>query len=207
LIALFLQLNNSPGGENMDLPQIRMESDFGKIGLTTQNGYQTIEQPKAEISIRQSKAELNIETTDGKLTINQTKAWEDMDLKHIFRRIEEYAQNGYQDWLSGLARMSQEGDDLMKIESGGNPIAEHAKINSESPMYDFNIAFIPEHFSVKTNYQPGNLKIDWRTNSPEIEVKVNKPHIEYIPGKVNGEMKQWPSLYIDFIGLEVDEKK
>jgi hypothetical protein len=191
----------------MDFPQIRMESNFGRIGLTTQNAYQTIAQPKAEMSIRQPKADLNIETTEGKLTIDQTKAWEDMDLKHIFRRIEEYAQNGYQDWLSGLARMSQEGDDLMKIEAGGNPIPEHAKINSESPMYDFNIGFVPSHFSVKTNYQPGNLKIDWRTNNPEIDVKVNKPQIEYTPGKVQGEINQWPSLNIDFIGLEVDEKK
>jgi Family of unknown function (DUF6470) len=184
----------------MNFPQIRMESTFGRIGLTTQNAYQTIEQPKAEMSIRQPKADLTIETTDEKLTIDQTKAWEDMDLKHIFRRIEEYAQNGYQDWLTGLARMSQEGDDLMKIESGGNPIPEHAKINSENPMYDFNIGFVPSHFSVKTNYQPGNLKIDWRTNKPEIDVKVNKPQIEYTPGKVQGEMNQWPSLNIDFIG-------
>jgi Family of unknown function (DUF6470) len=191
----------------MNFPQLRMESTFGRIGLTTRNAYQTIEQPKAELSIRQPKAELNIETTDGKLTIDQTQAWEDMDLKHIFRRIEEYAQNGYQEWLTGLARISQEGDDLMKIESGGNPIPEHARMNSESPMYDFNIGFLPSHFSVKTNYQRGDLRIGWRTNKPEIEVKVNNPLIEYKPGKVHGEMKQWPSLTIDFIGLEVDEKK
>lgn len=191
----------------MNLPQIRMESTFGKIGLTTQNGYQTIEQPKAEISIRQSKADLNIEKTDGKLTIDQTKAWEDMDLKHIFRRIEEYAQNGYQDWLSGMARLSQEGDDFMKIENGGSPIPEYAKINSESPMYDFNVGFVPSHFSLKINYQPGDLKIDWKANKPEINVKVNKPLVEYTPGGVSGEMKQWPSLKIDFTGLNVDEKK
>jgi Family of unknown function (DUF6470) len=191
----------------MNFPQLRMESTFGRIGLTIQNAYQTIEQPKAELSIRQPIAELNMETTDGKLTIDQTQAWEDMDLKHIFRRIEEYAQNGYQDWLSGMARVSQEGDDLMKIEAGGNPIPKHAKINSESQMYDFNIGFVPSHFSVKTNYQPGDLNIDWRTNKPEIDVKVKNPLIEYTPGKIHGEMKQWPSLTIDFIGLEVDEKK
>jgi Family of unknown function (DUF6470) len=191
----------------MNFPQIRMESTFGRIGLTTQNAYQTIEQPKAEMSIRQPKAEVNIETTDGKLTIDQTQAWEDMDLKHIFRRIEEYAQNGYQDWLSGMARVSQEGDVLMRIENAGNPIPEHSKINSESPLYDFNIGFVPSHFSVKTNYHPGNLKIDWHTNQPEIEVKVKKPQIEYTPGKVHGKMKQWPTLTIDFIGMELDEKK
>jgi hypothetical protein len=191
----------------MNFPQLRMESTFGRIGLTIQNAYQTIEQPKAELSIRQPKAELDIETTDGKLTIDQTQAWEDMDLKHIFRRIEEYAQNGYKDWLSGMARVSQEGDELLKIENGGNPIPEQAKMNSESPMYDFNIGFIPSHFSVKTNYQPGKLKIDWYTNKPQIDVKVNNPLIEYTPGKVHGEMKQWSSLTIDFIGLEVDEKK
>ncbi|MBY6037059.1 hypothetical protein KUV80_10350 [Fictibacillus nanhaiensis] len=191
----------------MNFPQLRMESTFAQLGLTSQKPIQEIEQPSAELSIKQPKAELTIDRTPGKLTIDQTQAWEDMDLKHIFRRIEEYAQNGYQDWLAGLGRKSQEGDELMRIENGGKPIAEHAKMNSESPQYDFNIGFVPSHFSVKTNYQPANLRIDWKTNKPEIDVKVNKPRHDYTPGVIRGEMKQWPSLKIDVIGLELDEKK
>jgi Family of unknown function (DUF6470) len=191
----------------MNFPQLRMESTFGQIALTTKNPIQEIEQRPAEITITQQKAEMNIQRTPGKLTIDQTQAWEDMDLKHIFRRIEEAAQNGYQDCLAGMTRRSQEGDDLMRIENGGNPIAEHAKINSESPIFEFNIGFIPSHFSVKTNYQPGTLNIDWKTDKPEIDVKINKPRHDYTPGVIRGEMKQWPSLKIEVIGLDIDEKK
>jgi hypothetical protein len=191
----------------MNFPQLRMESTFGQLGLSSQKPVQKIEQPPAEILISQSKAESNIELTPGKLTIDQTQAWEDMDLKHIFKRIEEFAQNGYQDWLTGMGRRAQEGDDLMRIESGGNPISEHAKINSENPQYEFNIGFVPSHFSVKTNYQPSELNIHWKTNKPEIDVKINNPRLEYTPGIIRGEMKQWPSLKIEVVGLGFDEKK
>ncbi|GGB43688.1 DUF6470 family protein [Fictibacillus barbaricus] len=191
----------------MNFPQLKMESTFGQLGLNIQKPVQEIEQPAAEISIQQPKAELEMETTPGKLTIDQTQAWEDMDLKHIFKRIEDFAQNGYQDWLAGMGRRASEGDDLMRIENGGIPIADHAKINGESPIYEFNIGFVPSHFSVKTNYQPGDLKINWKANKPEIDVQVNKPRHDYTPGVIRGEMKQWPSLKIEVIGLEVDEKK
>jgi Family of unknown function (DUF6470) len=191
----------------MNFPQLRMESTFGQLGLSTQKPVQEIEQPPADVSFVQPKAELTIDRRPGKLTIDQTQAWEDMDLKHIFKRIEEFAQNGYQDWLTGMERRAQEGDDLMRIESGGNPIPEHAKINSENPQFEFNIGFVPSHFSVKTNYQPSVLNINWKTNKPEIDVKVNKPRHDYTPGVIRGEMKQWPSLKIEVVGLEFDEKK
>jgi hypothetical protein len=191
----------------MNFPQLRMESTFGRIGITSQKPIQEIEQLHANMTIKQPKAELTIQRTSGKLTIDQTQAWEDMDLKHIFKRIDEFAKNGYQDWLEGMARKSQEGDDMMRIENGGNSIADHAKISSESPIYEINIGFIPSHFSVKTNYQPVNLEIDWITNKPEINVKVNMPHHVYTPGVIRGEMKQWPSLKVEVISTEIDEKK
>jgi hypothetical protein len=190
----------------MNFPQLRMESTFGQIALNIQKPVQKIEQLPAELSIQQLKAELNIEQTPGQLNINQTQAREDMDLKSISRRIKEFAQQGYEDWLSGLARMSQDGDELMMIENGGNPIAEQAKRNSGSPIYDFNIGFIPSPFSVKINYQPSEVKLNWQTHKPEINVIVNKPYHKYTPGSVNIEMNQWPSLFIDLVGLNIDEK-
>lgn len=191
----------------MNFPHLRMESIYGQLGLTSEKPVQEIEQLPAEMVITQPRAQMNIERAPGKLTIDQTQAWEDMDLKHIFKRIEEAAQNGYQDWLSGMARRSHEGDDLMRIENGGNPIVEHAKINSESPFYEFNIGFVPSHFSVKINYQPVDLNVSWETYKPEIDVKINKPRHDYTPGVIRGEMKEWPSLKIEVIGLELDEKK
>ncbi|MFC7373029.1 DUF6470 family protein [Fictibacillus iocasae] len=191
----------------MNVPQLRIQTTNAQLDLNIQKPTQEIEQRPADLSIQQPKAELQIETIPGKLSIDQTKAREDMDLKSIARRIEEFAQNGYSDWLSGIARMAQQGDALMMIEHGGHPIADQAKENSESPMYDFNIGFVPSAGSVKIDYQPAKVNIDIKDNKPVIEVCVNKPKHNYTPGVVHGEMKQWPSINIEVIGLEIDEKK
>lgn len=185
----------------MQLPQIRLQSTFAKIAIHTTPPVQEIKQPPAELEIKQPPAQLTMETTPSKLTIDQTKAWEDMDLKHIFRRIEEFAQKGYEDWLEGIARVSRQGDELMRIENGGNPIAEQAKENSEEPMYEFNIGWIPSLFSVKTNFEPTKVHIDVKAHKPMIQAKVNKPIINYTPGKVNVDLAQRNSLRIDFVNI------
>jgi hypothetical protein len=185
----------------MQLPQIRLQSTFAKIAIETTPPVQEIKQIPAELDLQQPPAEMKIETTPFKLTIDQTKAWEDMDLKHIFRRIEEFAQQGYEDWLEGIARVSRQGDELMRIEDGGNPIAEQAKENSEDPIYDFNIGWIPSLFSVKTHFEPAKVHIDVKVNKPINNTKINKPIINYTPGKVTIGLAQRNSLKIDFVNL------
>lgn len=186
----------------MEFPQIRLQSIFGQTEIRTQQSKLEIEQPKAELSIQQPSAELNIDRKPARLTIDQTEARADMDLKHISRRIEEAAQQGYQDWLAGLARVSQDGDELMMIENGGQPIADQAKWNSESPMLDFNIGWIPSAGSVKIGYDPGEVDVNWKTNKPVIESRTTKPIISYTPGKAEVSLKQHPSLKIDFTNLK-----
>jgi hypothetical protein len=185
----------------MQLPQIRLQSTFAKIAIETTPPVQEIKQPPAELDLQQPPAEIKIETKPAKLTIDQTKAWEDMDLKHIFRRIEELAQQGYKDWLEGIARVSRQGDELMRIEDGGNPIAEQAKENSEDPLYDFNIGWIPSLFSVKTNFEPAKVHMDVKVHKPINQTKINKPIIHYTPGKVTVDLAQHNSLKIDFVNL------
>ena len=127
----------------MQLPQIRLQSTFIKTGLNIEQPIQEIEQPKAIQSIEQPKAIVEIDTTPGILTIDQSKARADMDLKNISQRIQEFAQNGVQDLLQGIARRVAQGDELMRIENGGNPIASQAKQDGEGPEKQFNIGWIP----------------------------------------------------------------
>ncbi|MEH7235786.1 DUF6470 family protein [Bacillus sp. JJ1562] len=186
----------------MELAQIRLESQNAKIGIRTIKPVQEIQQPKADLSIEQPKAEITIQTTPGKLTIDQTEAWADMDLKHIFRRVAEAADQGYQDSLDGIARRVQEGNELMKIENGGKPIAQIAKRNNEGPEHQFNIGWIPSHFSVKTSYVPAEVDIEVRVNKPIMNVGINKPIHEYTQGKVDISLEQRQSLKIDFVNLK-----
>ncbi|MFB6468939.1 DUF6470 family protein [Cytobacillus sp. Hz8] len=184
----------------MKLAQIRLQSTPMKIGLHIQQPKQSIEQPHAIQSIQQPQAKLEIETIPGRLNIDQTKAWEDMDLKPISKRVEEAAQYGYEDFLKGVARRAEEGAELMAIENKGNPIADQAKRNSEKTR-EFTIGWIPSYFSVKINYEPAKVNIKVEPQKPIIDAKIQRPIHNYEQGKVDVSVEQWNSLKIDFTNL------
>lgn len=182
----------------MQIPQIRMESTFIKLGLDIQKPNQQIEQPQAIQTIEQHQAVITMETTPGRLTIDQTKAREDVDLKSVFKRTEDAAQSGYQDWMAGLARRAQQGTQLRSIQYKGNIIAHQAKANSERDVKQFNIGWLPSPFSVKTDYQPSQLHMDVQVQKPDIQVQTQKANTEYTPGKVTPFVAKQNSLSIDF---------
>jgi Family of unknown function (DUF6470) len=121
-----------------------------------------------------------------------------VDLKHISRRIQEAAQQGRQDVLEGIARKAAEGEQLLRIEDGGNPLSDIAKKRSERPEKQFNIGFIPSAGSVKLHYQPADVQIDVKENKQIIDVSVNKPIIDYQPRAVEVELERRNELKIDF---------
>ncbi|UYZ01785.1 DUF6470 family protein [Peribacillus frigoritolerans] len=188
----------------MQIPQIRLQSAPMKIGLNIDQPVQQIKQKAAVQSIQQPQAILEIETTPGKLTIDQSQAREDMDLKSLSRRVDEFAQQGYQDWLAGMARRAQQGEELRHIEKGGNALAEQARKNSKGPEKEFNLGWIPPLFSVKLDYQPAEVKIEATAQKPIIDAQVNRVNHTYKQGSVNVEILQKNALDIDFINLYPD---
>ena len=182
----------------MNIPQLRMESTFAKIGIETSRSELQIEQRHADMSIEQPKAEMMIDRRPPRLTIDQTRAFEDVNLKSVFRMTEDAAQAGYQQVMNAIASKSQEGEELMMIEHGFSAIPSQAQRNSETPPVDFNIGWIPSHNSVKINYDPGETNIRWNTRPVSIDVTPNKPNINYYLGKTDIYMQQKNSLSIDF---------
>jgi len=182
----------------MKLPQIRLQSTNALIAIETTHAKAYIQQPEAELHLEQPPAELTINRTPSKLTIDQTEAWESMDLKTIRKRMEEFAEEGEKKLLEGIARRVRDGDELMEISKGGNPIAAQAKRNSQDPPKQFNIGYIPPLFSVKLDYQPAEIDIDWKVNKVINNTKVNEPIIDYVAGDVETSLRQKESLKIDF---------
>ncbi|MGG3799019.1 DUF6470 family protein [Metabacillus fastidiosus] len=181
------------------IPQLRIQSTKAQIELQIHKPIQEIRQLPADLSVEQPRAELIIERQSGKLTIDQTLAWENLDLKGILKRMDEAAAKGYSDALEAIGRIAEEGSELMKIENGGNPIVNQAIRNSyRETTYDTGSH--PAQFAVKVNYEPGNVTIDWKRNEPIINVNINKAQHEYTQGKVEVTMAQYPSLKIDVVG-------
>jgi Family of unknown function (DUF6470) len=186
----------------MNFPQIRLQSTPASIGIKTTPGRVEIETPPPALDIQQPKAKMEIERRPSKLTIDQTEARADMDLKSVRRRIEDFSRQGYEDWLSGLARVAQDGDELMRIENGGNAIAEQAKRNSEDPMYDFNIGWIPSAGSVKIQYDPGEVKVHVEPQKVINNTQVVKPNVNVSKAQVDISLQRYADLQIDFVNLK-----
>ncbi|WP_088070586.1 DUF6470 family protein [Gottfriedia luciferensis] len=190
----------------MQFPQIRLQTTIAKLGINIEKMMLEYEQPRAEMTIHQQNAEMDVQRVAPTLEMDSTEARADLDLKSARRRIEDAATDGYQAWLDGLARMSQQGDQMMMVQNNRNAISDIAKANSSHPIYDFNIAFVPRWGSFKMSYDPGSFNINWTTHKPEIEVTPQKAITNITPGKVGYYMSTWNSLKIDYTGLTIDQK-
>lgn len=182
----------------MNIPKIQLQSTKAQIGLNIQKPIQEIEQPKANLDLQQPKAKMSIQTTKPKLSIDSFEMRESLDLKSSRGRTAEVAQYSKQAALEGLERKSQEGSELMRIENGGNPIAEQAKRWGRQPYSSLGIKFIPQPDSVKINFEPGSVDIQVEPQKVINNTTINKPIHNYTPGKVKIEMLQYPSLKIDW---------
>jgi len=185
----------------VQVAQLRMTSQMATIRMKQIQGKQHIEQPQAILHMKQLKAELKVHTTPSKLSIDQSKAWEDMNLMSIAKRITVFGQSGLQAAQEGAGRRAKEGRELMEIENEASPIIEQAARNAHPRQKPLGIDFIPSPFSVQTTYRPSEVNIDVIRHEPSIRADVNKPIHHYERGDVIIDMDKYADLQIDVVNL------
>lgn len=190
----------------MQLPQIRLHQTYAQIGLQITQPVQEIQQEPADLSIKQHPAEMVIERTPSQLEIDQDEAWDQLGFKSLPELSEEMANYAKQSGLEAIAEIAAEGDQLAAIETKTDAIAAISAEKGNPPPDDFNITFIPSYGSVKIHYTPTEVYIHWKQGGAEIEAKPNKPIHHYQPGKTAVYLRQKPSLEIDFVGINVNQK-
>ena len=181
----------------MNIPQLQIQTTRGILGLKNDKPIQEIEQPKATQHLEQPAAILEISTTRPQLSLDTTENRADIDMKSAIRRGNENAQYGMQQVMEGIARRAQEGQQLMQIENGGNPIIDIAKQNANPSPAPLGIRFVGDRTKVQKDIAPGTLNINATPQKPVHDVQINKPIHNYTPGKVTGVMEQYPSIQID----------
>ncbi|MEK4297867.1 DUF6470 family protein [Oceanobacillus sp. FSL W8-0428] len=187
----------------MEIPQIRMHSQQAKIQIHTEPAQVHISQPSGDLTIRQPAAEISMRTKPGRLNIDQSQAWEDMNLLSPKKSIAKNAKAGQQAVLQGTARRARQGDALMRIENNSDPIKTQALENGFTQQKRLGLTFIPSTFAVKTSYQPAELDIQVRTNKPIIEGKINKPIIQYTAGRIETSLAQRQELTIEVVNTKI----
>lgn len=187
----------------MQFPQIRMESQLARIRMEQSPARIEMEQGKAHLSIEQPKADLSMRTVKGKLTIDQSQAWEEMNLMSTRRLNERHAEEGLQLASEGTARRAEQGAQLLNIHNGANMIAEQSVQNQLPKMKTLSLKYIPSPFAVKYHYERGDVQIDVKENKPIVDAQINQPTLTFHRGGVQISMEQHAKLQIDFDNLYV----
>jgi len=184
---------------------LRIEQNYGRIGLDIQPAQLSIQQPKASIKMHQTLPKLEIERTPLEIHIDQQDCWNEVGLKDPLTLSNEIAQIAKQAGLEGIGRIVEEGNRLAKIEAGGNPVVEIAAEVSNPPPCEFNIDFVPKS-RPKIDFTGGELHFQAVEGKFEWKAIPNKPIIEATQPKVTGYMLQWPSLTIEYLGNNLDTR-
>lgn len=185
--------------KHLNIPQIRIQTTDAKLGLNIGKGQQTIQQPRATQHIEQPAAVIEIETTRGILKIDSSQARRDVGMIGPLESTANFAAEGRQKAMQGIARRVSEGNQMMDIANNQNIIANISKKNTFPHKKSIGIDFIPSIGSVKLDYTPAKVDINIQSNKPEIDVSNNKPIHNYTAGDVSSYMLQKPTIEIDVI--------
>jgi len=183
---LELRIDRQPAliGLNITKAQVQLQTDPGRVEIVT------------------SPAQLDIQSPDPRLHIDQSQCFGDKGFKSISRFMNDWLAEVQSDYMSGLARIASEGDQLAKIR--GSSIADIASSHF-CQQRDFNLQMIPkqppvitcEVYPVQIDYQAAEVNINYMPASVESNNQ---------PGQVTTYLIQKPALDINWVGKNVDTR-
>lgn len=183
------------------MPQVQLgirdiQMDLKPAAVT---GQQQLQQPRADLRIEQPAATLDINTRQSELRIDMSGLWKELGLLTPMQSVAQYAQDGKQENLSGIARRAREGQQMKNMAGKGQgaKIAQTiAKQNHGPKRVPFNIAFKPSGNAIDISFTKGDIDINITPQKPRINATINKPIHNYTPSKVSYTMLQRPSVSV-----------
>lgn len=189
----------------MQIPQLRMESQFAQLGLNITKPVQEIRQPHAELNLQQKPAELSIVQASTELNIDSSQARANIGIMTSMQFGDSNVAYAHQKWLQAISEKSQEGDRLMRIYTKENAIAE---IGREKGQRVLEGGYTPPSASndegVDVNIQLKPVDINVTKNGMSMNPVIRPPELSYTPGKVEPYMLQYNRLKIDVVGGQFD---
>ncbi|MHC0038179.1 DUF6470 family protein [Pseudoneobacillus sp. C159] len=190
----------------MQLPQIRLQQTYAQIGLRISQPIQEIQQKPADLSITQESAKLSIERRPSKLIIDDEQAWNELGFKNNGTFLADEVLYARQKFLENVAAIAEDGNQLAQIENNTNALANIAAENAYQPQLDYNLGFLPSPGSVKIQFTPTEIHLDWKRGGVDIQVTPHRAEHQYTPGKTEVYLKQKQQLQIDFVGTNINKQ-
>ena len=160
-------------------PQISMETQRGKLEMTT---------PPVTLDIDHGSATVDIHTIPAELEIDQYPSRASYGVLSTEDRILQTYQRAKQQASEGIARRAQEGTQFLKTPNASSVIANREKSKlSEMPTMKVKLCQVTPP---TINYTPSKVEFDVKTRPVSLEVNNQPVDIDYTRPDVNIYLKQ-----------------
>lgn len=177
--------------------RIVMESQIAQIGIRSKPSQVSINQKKADVNIENQHAKVQVEMSLPKVKIDQSQSFSESGLKGVQSFSDSNVAYANQKRQETLRRMSEEGNQFADIHKSKNVIAENADYNAWGQFKkEWGLVTMPSSGPNITVLE-GDLDIKVNEGKVKINVKTNKPQIDYQAGSVETYLKKRNYLKID----------
>lgn len=178
---------------NITTQPIRMDYkiDNAKLNLQTTQPKVQMETKSATVEIHQPRGELTIDNYPCRYSIG---------LKNVADFARDNATLGRQTAMETIARIAQEGDQLARIEIKTYAIADIAANSTISEVPDITYARIA---SPDISYQANPVQFNPTDGNVDLTLQRGTVQGDYIPGSVDVQVTQYPSIEISTVDVKV----
>lgn len=180
-----LKISTIPAEYKLSVQHARLERSKSSPPLLE------LSREKGGLRMKSKRAQLKLDSYEARNSVVPT----------LKRSISQAAQKGIEAARQLAGRYSKEASQMRwsKPGEGKEMLNNIFAQRIQAPTGDFQLSFIPAA-PVNITYQEGNLSTDYNMDRLSFDLKLNNSNVEYIPGKVEIVMTQYPDVKIEYIG-------
>lgn len=170
-----------------------------KVEIVVTHAKINISSQPASFNLTRDRGSLSIEHSYPKLHIDSSAARSSMNLKNPLELTRDFAQRGVQAAQEATARTAEQRHALIATQNkGSEPICDFARdrLRQTADLIPAAIPSVPSQIS----WEPQQLKIQYEKDRLNFDWRMNRPKIDFVPGKVEFRIKQYPKTEIKYIG-------
>lgn len=184
---------------------LRITTTPALIGINRTPGGLDMRQPKADMELNIEHPKVEIHSELGQVRIDQSQCFAEAGLKSYAELTADNAGFARQKVMQTIEKIVRQGDEMMAIETKGDPIPEQAEENAF--LWDdveVNLDLIPKS-RPKIDFVGGTVDIQVKEGRVNLQVQVNKPMVNYTPAKIDVYLRQKNSIQIEYVGAKFNQ--
>lgn len=180
--------------------QINITTQPIRLDYTVQNAKLNLQSTPAKLQMETMAATLEIHQPRGELTIDNTPCRYSIGLKNNADFARDNAALGRQTAMNAIARIVDEGNQMARIESNSNAIADIAASSGLSDAPGITLGHIE---APDIRYQANPVRFNPTAGKVNFTIQPGTVEGDYLPGSVDIRVTQYPSIQFSTVDVKV----